>query len=246
MNGILNLEDKKVEPIRKIDPKMIKSIMTEAGESNLKTQEILELILDNEQINPFGVNELKSKVPSYDISNKDAINDIALKIEKLLRERKCKPEGLCLVSDEIYLEAFNELIRQITVDCPERGIILAIIRDEITKSLNSYKKIYDSSLGFAKRREISAGSGLSDLQKKHALLQRKIAKLKNEKIVLTGNLQNMKANFAYLSQKNKQKRDEEIEFHKQQNNNVDDFLQHVKQIRDPLEVKANFEKNRQL
>ena len=29
------------------------------------------------------------------------------------------------------METFNELIRQITIDCPKRGILLANVRDEI-------------------------------------------------------------------------------------------------------------------
>jgi len=36
------------------------------------------------------------------------------------------------------LETFNELIRQITIDCPQRGLLLGNIRDEIEYSLECF------------------------------------------------------------------------------------------------------------
>ena len=65
-------------------------------------------------------------------------------------------KGICEIRNELYLETFNELIRQITIDCPERGFLLASIRDEIKYTLNTFENLYDNSIGFATRRENKA------------------------------------------------------------------------------------------
>ena len=52
----------------------------------------------------------------------------------------------------MYLEVFHELIRQIALDCPERGVLLASVRDEILYSLDCYKHVYNNSIKFSVRR----------------------------------------------------------------------------------------------
>jgi dynein light intermediate chain len=47
---------------------------------------------------------------------------LALKLQQKLKERQARVKGICDVRYEIYDEAFNELIRQVAINCPERGI----------------------------------------------------------------------------------------------------------------------------
>ncbi len=41
----------------------------------------------------------------------------------------------------------DELIRQVTLESPERGLLLLRVRDEIRMTLDAYKTLYDSRYG---------------------------------------------------------------------------------------------------
>lgn len=48
----------------------------------------------------------------------------------------------------------DELIRQVTVSCSERGFLLARVRDELSLTLLSYQTLYESSLAFGVRKAL--------------------------------------------------------------------------------------------
>jgi len=45
-----------------------------------------------------------------------------------LKKREAKRSGVCPIRSEIYALAFDELIRQLCIECPERGLLLLKIR----------------------------------------------------------------------------------------------------------------------
>jgi len=48
----------------------------------------------------------------------------------------------------------DELIRQVTVNCAERGLLLLRIRDEIRMTLLAYQTLYQSSIAFGMRKAL--------------------------------------------------------------------------------------------
>ena len=48
-----------------------------------------------------------------------------------LQQRQARETGICPVREELYAQCFDELIRQVTLDQPERGLLLMRVRDEI-------------------------------------------------------------------------------------------------------------------
>lgn len=71
----------------------------------------MPLVLPEENVNPFNDENLKFKEPKLEGSEKEEVEEVARKLESLLKERKCKLEGICEVRNELYIETFNELIR---------------------------------------------------------------------------------------------------------------------------------------
>ena len=39
--------------------------------------------------------------------------------------------GICPIREELFSQCFDELIRQITINCAERGFLLVRVRDEL-------------------------------------------------------------------------------------------------------------------
>ena len=46
---------------------------------------------------------------------------------------------MCQVRRELYAQCFDELIRQSTINCTERGLLLLRVRDELRMTLHAYQ-----------------------------------------------------------------------------------------------------------
>ncbi|KAJ3343671.1 Axonemal dynein light intermediate polypeptide 1, partial [Kappamyces sp. JEL0680] len=60
----------------------------------------------------------------------------------------------------------DELIRQVTISCQERGLLLLRVRDEIRMSIAAYQTLYESSVAFGMRKALQAEQGKSDMEAK--------------------------------------------------------------------------------
>lgn len=60
----------------------------------------------------------------------------------------------------------DELIRQVTVNCAERGLLLLRVRDEIRMTLAAYQTLYESSVAFGMRKALQAEQGKVDNETK--------------------------------------------------------------------------------
>jgi hypothetical protein len=60
----------------------------------------------------------------------------------------------------------DEIIRQVTVNCAERGALLLRVRDEIRMTLTAYQALYESSVAFGMRKALMAEQKKSELKAK--------------------------------------------------------------------------------
>lgn len=58
----------------------------------------------------------------------------------------------------------DELIRQVTINCAERGLLLLRVRDEIRMTIQAYQTLYESSVAFGMRKALMAEQGKSDME----------------------------------------------------------------------------------
>jgi dynein light intermediate chain len=59
----------------------------------------------------------------------DVIN-LQDRLDRKLQARQARETGICPIREELYSQCFDELIRQITINCAERGFLLVRGRDE--------------------------------------------------------------------------------------------------------------------
>lgn len=64
---------------------------------------------------------------------------------------QARETGICPIREQLYNECFDELIRQITINCLERGILLMRIKKEIEMTVNSYQTLYESAIAYGIR-----------------------------------------------------------------------------------------------
>ncbi|XP_071760650.1 axonemal dynein light intermediate polypeptide 1 [Centroberyx gerrardi] len=82
-----------------------------------------------------------------------------------LQQRQARETGICPVRRELYSQCFDELIRQVTINCAERGLLLLRVRDEIRMTIAAYQTMYESSMAFGIRKALEAGHGKTDMEK---------------------------------------------------------------------------------
>lgn len=70
----------------------------------------------------------------------------------------------CLFSPCVRGE--DELIREVTINCAERGLLLLRVRDEIRMTIAAYQTLYESSVAFGMRKALQAEQGKSDMERK--------------------------------------------------------------------------------
>merc|ERR1712216_1058613 len=74
----------------------------------------------------------------------------------------------------------DEIIRQVTINCAERGILLLRVRDEIRTTMHAYQTLYESSIAFGMRKALTAEQHKSEMQMKIKTLERENAELETE------------------------------------------------------------------
>ncbi|XP_069481350.1 axonemal dynein light intermediate polypeptide 1 [Ambystoma mexicanum] len=134
-----------------------------------------------------------------------------------LQQRQARETGICPVRRELYSQCFDELIRQITINCAERGVLLLRVRDEIRMTIAAYQTLYESSVAFGMRKALQAEQGKADMEKR-------IQDLENEKKDLERQVNEQKAKCdatekreAERRQVEEKKHAEEIQFLKRTN-----------------------------
>jgi dynein light intermediate chain len=64
------------------------------------------------------------------------------------------------------MQTTDELIRQVTINCAERGLLLLRVRDELRMAIASYQTLYESSIAFGMRKALAAEQQKLDLEAK--------------------------------------------------------------------------------
>ena len=73
-------------------------------------------------------------------------------MKELLKLREARETGICLKREDLYNQCLDELIRQITINCSHRGLLLVRIRDELKMNIESYRNLYESVLAYGMRK----------------------------------------------------------------------------------------------
>jgi dynein light intermediate chain len=59
----------------------------------------------------------------------------------------------------------DELIRHVTINCEERGLLLLKVRDEIKMTINAYQTLYESAIAWGMRKVLESEQGKADMEK---------------------------------------------------------------------------------
>merc|ERR1712194_789976 len=109
-------------------------------------------------------------VSSTPATRADVIN-LQENLDKWLQQRQARETGICPIREELYDQCFDELIRQVTINCAERGLLLLRVRDEIRMTIACYQTLYESSIAFGMRKALQSEQAKVEMQAKIKTLE---------------------------------------------------------------------------
>ncbi|OAD56226.1 33 kDa inner dynein arm light chain, axonemal, partial [Eufriesea mexicana] len=180
-----------------------------------ETSEILNRILPPKQWEENG-QIWTQQVSSTPATRLDIIN-LQEHLDMRLQQRQARETGICPVRRELYTQCFDEIIRQVTVNCAERGLLLLRIRDELKMTLAAYQTLYQSSIAFGMRKALQAEQGKEDLIATADELQLQKAELEKTVVELKQKFEQAERRATELREAEEKKHMEEIQFLKKTN-----------------------------
>jgi len=98
------------------------------------------------------------------------------------------------------------MIRQVTINCAERGLLLLRVRDELRMSLTAYQTLYESSIAYGMRKALEAEQGKTDMEAK-------LAQTEEDKKELERQVQELKAKIEFIEKRENERRAQEEKKH---------------------------------
>lgn len=192
-----------------------------------KAEDILPKILPPQIFEKDGQKWLQ-KVSSTPATRLD-VQRLAQQLDKKLEHRQARETGICPIRRELYKQAFDEIIRQVTINCAERGLLLLRVRDEINMTLQAYQTIYESSIGFGCRKALYAKKGEIETSDLIQNLQTELIQLENEANDLKAKIDAIQRKEEREREALKRKQAEEVQFLKRNNQQLKQQLEGIVQ-----------------
>ncbi|XP_003966093.2 axonemal dynein light intermediate polypeptide 1-like [Takifugu rubripes] len=97
-----------------------------------------------------------------------------------LQIRHARHTGICPIRSELYSQCFDEIIRQMTVNCGERGLLLSRVRDESQMTIAAYRTVYESSIAFGIRKALQGDKCKAEMKKRISDLEKENEELEEQ------------------------------------------------------------------
>ena len=96
-----------------------------------------------------------------------------------MQQRQARETGICPIREELYSQCFDELIRQITINC--QGQRLNSISMIVTiQTIQAYQTLYESSIAFGMRQALQAEQKKKDMENKISTLKGQTRELEDQ------------------------------------------------------------------
>ncbi|KAE8914566.1 hypothetical protein PF005_g12795 [Phytophthora fragariae] len=91
--------------------------------------------------------------------------------DQLLEQYQARVHAICPVREKFFLQVFEELIREVARECPERGLMLLRVRDELRLTIEAHQTLYHNSIAYGRQKAVQAEAGVGELDNEISRLQ---------------------------------------------------------------------------
>jgi len=122
---------------------LVREACREVNASQIDRDQILAAIVPPREFEEDG--KFYRQMISKEGSNRANVLALGTLLNEQLSLRQARLDGICTVRRELFTQLFDELIRQVTLNQPERGLLLLRIRDELRMTLSAYTNLFVSA-----------------------------------------------------------------------------------------------------
>ncbi len=121
----------------------------------------------------------------------------------------------------------DELIRQVTIQCLERGFLLVRVRDELRMTIEAYQALYESAIAYGMRKALLAEQRKNEMNNEIMKLEKECSELQTSVDGLEKSIQDMEKSFSEERDKLEKKHKETVEMEKSKNQLLKEELQRL-------------------
>jgi dynein light intermediate chain, axonemal len=103
---------------------------------------------------------------------------MAGKLDGQLKALQARQQPVCSARTFLFSDAFDEMVRQVTIECPVRGLLLLRVRDQMRMSLEIYVELHRDGSEFSALKAETAAQELAALTTEQQQLQATATALK--------------------------------------------------------------------
>ncbi|KAG8319867.1 axonemal dynein light intermediate polypeptide 1-like [Homalodisca vitripennis] len=157
---------------------------------------------------------------SRDVVVREDVPRLGETLETALREHMARERPICVKRFQLIDEYFSEIIRQVTVDCVERGLLFLRVREYIKEVLSYYRGIYESSLAFSSDKVDKALAYKCDKRNLVVELKSEIEKLDRQVVDLKLQVDLLELNEEELAKNRQKKHNKKVQAIETSNNEL--------------------------
>ena len=161
---------------------------------------------------------------SHNNASRADVAELQKELDDKLINRQARETGICLIREKLHSECYDEIIRQVTINCPERGLLLMRVRDELKLTIAAYQTLYKSANLFGSKKQIESEAGKKEIDEQIKFLQKRKSDLVDRRI----ELENKKRSIDRMIDENRNhemgRKNIEVEYLTFQNENLRSFL----------------------
>jgi dynein light intermediate chain len=172
-----------------VKKKVVRQPKKQAGsdeEDEQLTREVLDEMLPPRRIEDG--NQTLIQFVSIAPATRSDVVKLQTQLDALLQQRKARNTGICPIRSELYAQCFDEIIRQITIDCSARGRLLVRVRDELRMTIQSYQSLYESAVAWGMRKVIKVEQKKDQIEEENQTLREEKRSLESKVTELQGKL----------------------------------------------------------
>uniref|UniRef100_A0A7S0S3W4 Uncharacterized protein n=1 Tax=Chlamydomonas leiostraca TaxID=1034604 RepID=A0A7S0S3W4_9CHLO len=160
-------------------------------------------------------------VSSTPATRLDVIN-LQEKLDQQLQQRQARETGICPVREELYAQCFDELIREVTINCAERGLLLLRVRDEMRMTIAAYQTLYESAVAFGMRKALQTEQGKNEMEARIGQLEGDVKDLERQ-------VQEWKLKCEAIEKRENERREADAKKHKEEVQYLETYAKQLKQ-----------------
>ena len=124
--------------------------------------------------------QLQVRYVSCNPVTKTEVTDLKSGLTKNLSVLQAKETGIDMTRETLYSQCFDELIRQVTINCLQRGILMKLVKNEYENQMKTYQNLYQSCIAYGVRKWIVAEKEKESVNKECEEIEEENKKLQEE------------------------------------------------------------------